>query len=134
MDIDQVDEITFLVWEDHAWVTVFNERVEVEWINRAELVNTADNDDGGLVDLGGTGDDTGASSGDEAAVGEDGVCTEDDLVDSRHESEDGRVWDEDDGDAVLDQWLLESLQAEIIIVTDSTATDSGVCSLVVIRV
>ena len=134
MDIDQVDEITFLVWEDHAWVTVFNERVEVEWIDRAELVNTADNDDGGLVDLGGTGDDTGASSGDEAAVGKNGVCAEDDLVDSRHESEDGRVWDEDDGDAVLDQWLLESLQAEIVIVADSTTTDGGVCSLVVIWV
>lgn len=35
---------------------------------------------------------------------------------------------------MLDQWLLESLQADVVIVSDSATADSGVCVLMVIRI
>lgn len=126
LDVNLVDEIAVLVGKDLAGVTVLDERVKIERIDRAQFVNTAHNDDGSLVNLGSAGNDPCARSSDETAVREDRMCAQDDLVDTRHQRKDGRVWDEYDGDAESNQRLLECLGTQLVVITEGVAADSGV--------
>ena len=70
---------------------------------------------------------------DEPAVGEDDVRAEDDFVDARHQREDGRVRDQDDGDAGRGEGFLEVVGGQVVLgVLVGLARHGGVGGFVVV--
>ena len=81
VDMDQLDHLPILIGKDISGISILDQRFEVERVNRAELVDAANDDDGRSMHLGGSSDHAGADGGDQTSVGEDGMGAEDDLID-----------------------------------------------------
>jgi hypothetical protein len=123
--------------QDTTDITILKVGVWVIRVPRAELVGAGQDNDGDAVGAGGVGDEPAPRGGDEGAVGEEGVGAQDHLVDAGHQGEDGRVGDEDDGDAGGGEGSVEELGGEGVIVVvgvGGVAGDDGVHFVVVVRV
>lgn len=102
LNVDLLDKVCIFKRQNLTGVAILNERVEVEWINGTQFIDTTDNNDRGLMDLSSSGNDTGAGSSDKTTISKDGVGTQNDLVDTGHERKDSGVRDQNHSDTVSD--------------------------------
>lgn len=112
-------------------VAVLDQMGGLEGVCRREFVHAREDDDGDAVGFGREGDGGCAGCGDQRAVGEYGVWRQDDFVDAGHESEDGGVGDEDDGDSELGESFPPSVFGAGL---RGSADDGGVSGGVVVGV
>lgn len=134
LHVNLVYQVTVFVSNNLADIAILDQRVEIEWVDRAELVDTAHNDHGGLVHLGRASDDPRACRSHQSAVGKNRVRAQDDLVDTGHEREDCGIRDQDNSDAQGDQRFLESLGAQNVVVLGGLSADSGMGRFMVVGI